>query len=219
MYEHAPTIRRFLHGRVDRSLLEDATQETFVRAWSRRDTLSDENKLVPWLLGIARLVSCEHARARRRFLERFDTVETEIEDETANPEATVMGRETEEAVADALRTLDEPRRRALMMRVNGGRSYDEIAKSMGWSLAKVKNEIHRGRRQLRALLAVSLSLVALVIVIGRPVAPDSEALEKYAGHEEAWCVGTIAERSVPAAELACVEVEPTPPFEEGPLCR
>lgn len=213
MYEHAATVRRFLHSRVDRAHLDDATQETFLRALSRRDTLKEEEKLVPWLLGIARLVSCEHARARRRILERIDARDVELEDEAANPEAAVLGREAEAAVAVALGTLDEPRRRALLMRVSGDVSYDQIARAMGWSVAKVKNEIHRGRRQLRALLAVSLSLLVLVLLVGRPVRPSAPSLPDARIVAEAWCVGPGPE------QLACIEPDPAPATHEGPLCR
>ncbi|HUJ27680.1 MAG TPA: sigma factor-like helix-turn-helix DNA-binding protein, partial [Myxococcales bacterium] len=53
----------------------------------------------------------------------------------------------------ALGGLPEDRRAALLMRLDHGLGYDEIADAMGWNLQKVKNEIHRARLQLRAQLA------------------------------------------------------------------
>jgi len=53
----------------------------------------------------------------------------------------------------ALADLDHERRSALLMRIDHGLGYGEIAEAMGWSLQKVKNEIHRARLQLRARLA------------------------------------------------------------------
>ena len=44
-------------------------------------------------------------------------------------------------------------RAALVLRIDHGLAYEEIASLMGWSLQKVKNEIHRARLQLRASLA------------------------------------------------------------------
>jgi hypothetical protein len=51
--------------------------------------------------------------------------------------------------------LGVERRNALLLRVDEELGYDEIAARMGWSLAKVKNEIHRARVDLRALVAAS----------------------------------------------------------------
>ncbi|HYH98469.1 sigma factor-like helix-turn-helix DNA-binding protein, partial [Hyalangium sp.] len=47
----------------------------------------------------------------------------------------------------------EERRSALLLRIDHGLPYEEIAQVMGWSLPKVKNEIHRARLQLRERLA------------------------------------------------------------------
>jgi RNA polymerase sigma-70 factor, ECF subfamily len=53
----------------------------------------------------------------------------------------------------AIADLTEERRAALLMRIDHGLGYSEIASAMGWSLQKVKNEIHRARLQLRRSLA------------------------------------------------------------------
>jgi RNA polymerase sigma-70 factor (ECF subfamily) len=42
------------------------------------------------------------------------------------------------------------------MRIDHDLGYGEIAEAMGWTLQKVKNEIHRARLQLRARLATYL---------------------------------------------------------------
>src|SRR5689334_1373353 len=65
--EHAPAILRFLTDLLgDHAAGADATQETFVRAFRRLDTLRDADRIAPWLFGIARKVSLEQRRARRR---------------------------------------------------------------------------------------------------------------------------------------------------------
>ena len=45
------------------------------------------------------------------------------------------------------------RRAALLMRIDHGLPYEQIAEAMGWNLQKVKNEIHRARLQLRERLS------------------------------------------------------------------
>jgi RNA polymerase sigma-70 factor (ECF subfamily) len=50
------------------------------------------------------------------------------------------------------------RRKALLLRVQDERDYPEIARCFGWSRAKVKNELHRARLQLRRSLHCAQSI-------------------------------------------------------------
>jgi RNA polymerase sigma-70 factor (ECF subfamily) len=158
IYErHAPAVYRFLVNLLgDRSAADEATQETFVRAHTRLTTLRDEDRLASWLLGIARLVFLEARRGRGIHLD-VDGEESEGLVEavlpTPTPEDLLLDRETEALLAEALGHLREERRSALMLRIDHGLPYEEIAQVMGWSLPKVKNEIHRARLQLRERLA------------------------------------------------------------------
>src|SRR5690348_14951871 len=64
---HARAIQRFLCDLLgDTAAAANATQETFVRAMHRLHTLETPERPAPWLFGIARHVSLEHRRARRR---------------------------------------------------------------------------------------------------------------------------------------------------------
>lgn len=145
----APRVGRFLADLLgDRAAAADATQETFVRAFRRIDTLRDESRLLPWLFGIARHVYLEHRKARRREVAPADDPRVD----GVTPEAVLLGREAADVVARALASLSDDRRAALLLRLDHHLAYDDIAELMGWSLAKVKIEIFRGREALRAEL-------------------------------------------------------------------
>ena len=116
----------------------------------RLHSLRDDDKLGPWLFGIARHVFHETLRARRVKLVAAPP-ENEI-DQRPTPEGALMGREADEKLAEALAHLSEERRAALLLRIDHGLDYDEIRNVMGWTLAKVKNEIHRARLELRSRL-------------------------------------------------------------------
>lgn len=150
----APGVRRFLGDLLrDDSAADEATQETFVRAHQRLKTLSEPGKLQSWLVGIARMVFMEHLRRKRRdgpSLPEHEPVEV---DRAPSPEAALLSGEADRMLDGALEALSTDRRAALLMRIDHGLGYDEIAAAMGWPLQKVKNEIHRARLQLRERLA------------------------------------------------------------------
>lgn len=150
---HAPSVRRFLRDLLgDDTAADEATQETFVRAHGRLGGLRESEKLLPWLFGIARNVCFEQLRARRNQKLREDGEADEQADEAPSPELALLGQEADSKLAEALAILTETRRTALLLRIDHGLPYEDIAEIMDWPLAKVKNEIHRARLQLRAHL-------------------------------------------------------------------
>lgn len=161
---HQGEVRGFLRRRLGSATLADeATQETFVRAYVRQDTLRDPHKMGAWLLGIARRVSAEARRGHR--LVPVAELPDDALGVAPSPETEYLERETCGAVARAVDALGPERREALRLRVEDELAYDDIADRLGWTLAKVKNEIHRARRQLERALAAAVAIVALATTI------------------------------------------------------
>ena len=156
----APGVRRFLGDLLrDDAAADEGTQETFVRAHQRLSTLSEAVKLQGWLLGIARRVFLEQLRRKRRDGPQLEDEPLQV-DRGPTPEAALLTGEADRVLAAALSELHDERRAALLMRIDHDLGYGEIALAMGWTLQKVKNEIHRARLQLRARLATYLEGVA-----------------------------------------------------------
>jgi RNA polymerase sigma-70 factor (ECF subfamily) len=155
--QHSPAVWRFLRDLSrDESAADEATQETFVRAHSRLGTLRDETRLGSWLLGIARHVHLESRRGRPTHLDITDEESAPLLEAalpSPTPEDLLLDRELEGLLTQALGELGEDRRAALLLRIDHGLAYEDIAQVLGWSLPKVKNELHRARLRLRERLA------------------------------------------------------------------
>jgi len=162
---YGTSVRRYVHDLLrDASLADEATQEVFVRAHARLDKLAKRDRVLPFLFGIARNVHLEKRRALKK-ARKHDSLSPADRDEDGgggppalvangpSPEDSLLGNEADQVLGKALAGLREDRRAALLLRIDHGLGYPEIAETMGWSLAKVKNEIHRARLQLREALA------------------------------------------------------------------
>jgi RNA polymerase sigma-70 factor (ECF subfamily) len=150
----APGVRRFLGDLLrDDAAADEATQETFVRAYRHLADLREAERLASWLFGIARHVAHEQLRVRRRRERGAEEALADLPDRAPGPEGLLLGAESEQLLADALGRLSEDRRAALVLRLDHGLGYEAIAAALSWSLPKVKNEIHRARLELRARLA------------------------------------------------------------------
>ncbi|GAC1352039.1 MAG: hypothetical protein NVS3B20_10650 [Polyangiales bacterium] len=154
-------MHRFLRDVLrDEALAADGTQETFVRAFRGVDETPVGTRLHAWVFGIARNVSLELRRARLRTRRVIsddkgqDPIDAHENPPTVgSPESALLDQEALQVVSRAFDRLPEDRRAVLVLRLDHGMSYEAIAEVMGWSLAKVKVEIFRGREVLRATLS------------------------------------------------------------------
>lgn len=158
---HEGVVRGFLRRRLGNpALADEATQETFVRAYAKQETLRDPAKMGSWLLGIARRVSAEARRGHHRSIPVAEVADDAL-GLAPSPETELLDRESCGALARAVGELRADRREALLLRVDDELGYDDIASRLGWTLAKVKNEIHRARREIERAIAAGLAIVAL----------------------------------------------------------
>jgi RNA polymerase sigma-70 factor, ECF subfamily len=137
----------------DRHTAEDLAQETFVRAFRGLGTLRDESKLSTWLFSIAKNVARESLRERRRggvSVELDDEeVVFELHDNAPTPAGRLLDKELNGVIRKALMRLDEDKRLVFTLKVLQHRSYEEIAEITGFSVGKLKTDLHRARAEMR----------------------------------------------------------------------
>ena len=136
----------------DRGLAEELTQETFVRAYRAMRTMRKDTKLSTWLFGIARNVARESIRARVRANRQVDLTDKSVMDLSDNKPVPVDGllsKELNELIRRSLAALDEDKRLVFTLKVLHQCSYEEIAAITGFSIAKLKTDLHRARAEMR----------------------------------------------------------------------
>lgn len=144
---------------------EDISQEVFLKAYEHFDTIKGSPTAGGWLKTVATNLSLNHLsryRKRWRFFSEFrrdDAGESdEPEVEFAAPDTFFAGVDATErrALVDrALDQLPEHQRVPLVLYHFEDLPYDEIAKKLRVSLAKVKTDILRARAALAKILARS----------------------------------------------------------------
>ncbi|MDT5157693.1 MAG: hypothetical protein QOH51_2050 [Acidobacteriota bacterium] len=136
----------------DRTLAEDLAQETFVRAFRGLGTLREETKLSTWLFAIAKNVAREQLRSRRRQegnVEIDGEPAFELHDHARTPSGALLDKELSGVIQDALMKLDEDKRTVFTLKVLQQHSYEEIAEITGFSVGKLKTDLHRARAEMR----------------------------------------------------------------------
>jgi RNA polymerase sigma-70 factor (ECF subfamily) len=152
---YAKPILGFIYEMVgERDLAEELTQETFVRAFNHLGKLRDDSKFATWLFGISKNVARESLRSRVREIPCDNEANSALENriELSSPSDQLFGKELNTAVRRALSALDHDRRLVFVLKVYQQWRYDEIAEITGFSVAKVKTDLHRARMELRRRL-------------------------------------------------------------------
>lgn len=146
---------------------EDVAQTVFLKAFEQFDTLDANPAAGGWLRTVARNTCLNHlSRYRSRWRLFSELGRPESDDESGYEEtleaADSQVRELERAddrerLEQALQTLPAHQRVPLVLYHFEDASYEEIARALRISLAKVKSDMHRGRAALRKLLDTQTS--------------------------------------------------------------
>jgi RNA polymerase sigma-70 factor, ECF subfamily len=147
-------VFQFIYQLVSqRDLADELTQETFVRAYRNLNQLRNDSRFSTWLFGIGHNVVREFLRSRQRQIEGLSEETVQSEDtRSISPVQGVLEKELNLAIEKALQELDEERRAIFVLKVFQQRSYQEIVEITGFSVAKIKTELHRARLKLRQRL-------------------------------------------------------------------
>jgi RNA polymerase sigma-70 factor (ECF subfamily) len=139
---------------------EDATQESFIRAYTRLHTYDPARKFSSWLLAIASHYCIDQLRKRRIQTLPLDDLPPRIElsmPATTLPEQVVVRRQNESAVQALLSVLAPAYRTPLILRYWYDMSYREIAETMDLNEGTVKTRLYRARNKLARHLSSTAS--------------------------------------------------------------
>lgn len=157
---YARPVLGFIHNLVGRAdIAEELTQETFVRAFRGLSEFRERATFSTWLFGIARNVTREWTRTREASGQTTNSDELINHDAgKGTPVEDLLDKELNLAMVQALKRLDEDKRTVFALKVFQQLSYQEIVQITGFSLAKVKIELHRARAEMRQHLRVYLEM-------------------------------------------------------------
>ena len=152
--QYVDMVYRFIYFRVnDRSLAEDFTSETFLRALRRIGTISYQGRDIgAWFITIARNIILDHLKSARARLEVTTGDTIEGNDRAPSPETAVIEALTSETLMAAVSRLGDEQRECVMLRFIQGLSVSETAAVMGKNDGAIKALQHRAVRKLSDLL-------------------------------------------------------------------
>ena len=142
-------VARYLKSAAD---VEDAVQETFIRAYRGLAAFRGDSAFYSWLYRIAANVAIRHLERQPQHIllgddapeERVDAFEPGISD-SEQPERTLIAAQIADTVQRALAKLQPDLAEALLLYEVEGKPYAEIATMLGIPIGTVRTRIFRAR--------------------------------------------------------------------------
>ena len=141
---------------------KEVTQDAFLRAFDRLETLSDPNRFASWFFRI--LSNGALNRRRSRALRKTSSLDIDYSDDAGGPRvlpdprmATPLeqtsGRDLESRIQSAIEELPEMQRRALVLFSIEKLPQKQVAEILSCSVEAVKWHVFTARKKLRETLA------------------------------------------------------------------
>jgi RNA polymerase sigma-70 factor (ECF subfamily) len=137
---------------ADRSLSEEATQQTFLNAWRASTRIDPSRELGPWLATIARRAAIDlHRRETKRSATPLDAVTPE-DHALASMPATMETANDIWEVRRAVSALPIEDQQVVRLQHFGGLTHAQIAEHVGVPVGTVKSRSFRAHRRLATAL-------------------------------------------------------------------
>ncbi len=133
---------------------EDATQETFLRAYTHLHQYDSNRRFLNWILTIASHLCIDRLRKKKLHTLPIDAVPApeQVHTNGVSPEHIAVAREQADEIQGWLAQLPADYRTAIILLYWYGFSYEEIAQILHVSVPAVKSRLHRARKKLASLI-------------------------------------------------------------------
>jgi RNA polymerase sigma factor (sigma-70 family) len=150
--EFFPRLRSFFRSSgFEPADAEDLSQSTLWIVYKSRGQLREGDSFAAWVYSIARNAARDEWRRRGRRAEAEPAEET-LPDDAPSAETVAAEKEDLSRTVQAMGKLPARMRACLLLHVQQGLSYGEVARRLSLSLPTVKVQIWNARRRLRSLL-------------------------------------------------------------------
>lgn len=151
----APIYNYVLRMVGDADRAADITQDTFIKAYRKLDSLTDASSTRSWLYRIATNTAIDEMRRRRLVSPMGADEERHFQrpDHAPGPEAQVMAGTLDERLQRALLRLRPNHRQCLLLSDLEDMSAQQIGEVMGLSYGAVRTLLCRARGEMRRALA------------------------------------------------------------------
>lgn len=156
LYRHyrAPALKFCIALLKDQEEAENMVHDVFIKIWEKRTLINPELNFNSYLFTCLRNMAFDYLKQveknqlmRQRYLDRMEQMQADEVEERENQFRVLH---------TAIGSLSEKRKQILLLNVEGGKSYQEIAELLRISKNTVKNQLVKAKQLLREKIDFAL---------------------------------------------------------------
>lgn len=152
---HYADVFRFIKTMIkDDAIAEDLAQETWIKIWKSLRTFDVSKKFITWSFQIAKNTVIDFTR-KHKIVTVSDLSDSDIDvtDDAPLPEYVLASEEVAGEIRDAIADLGGLYAPIILMHLEQGLTFAEIAEVLGESVDTVKSRYRRGLLKIKPLFA------------------------------------------------------------------
>lgn len=136
----------------DEQITQDATQDSFIKAWVKLPGYQSRTPFRHWVYRIAVNTALDTLREKPQENIESSAIVSLLSEVDQGPEEAYLEKEQADLVQGAVNDLPEAARTVLVLREYGEMSYDEIAAVLEIPVGTVMSRLNYARNRLREML-------------------------------------------------------------------
>lgn len=158
---HVKAFRFFFKSTRDHETSRELTQQTFIKLWRSRHTLSEAFSLDTQLYTIAGTILIDHIRKESARKKLFAVLRKEASPEKNHSAAfPAASFEKSDYLSTVVERLPPVRKKVIILKTQRGFSNEEIARELSISVKTVEIHVTKAIRQIRSFGTLILILLA-----------------------------------------------------------
>lgn len=142
-------FRLALRITLSREEAEDVTQDTLLRVWEQRDSLTDIRSLEAYVLTIGHRLAIDRTRRAETANLSIEDAQVDAPDSSPDAQEQLERQESLQRIHEIFNSLPPPQRTVIQLRDIEGKSYRDIADITGLTEDNVKVTLYRARQAVK----------------------------------------------------------------------
>ncbi len=135
---------------------EEILQDLMVKIWKKKDQFVTIENKEAWCMTVVRNLAYDKLRKRKQRTQDIEE-QYDLRDKAVAPDVALEQKDALRKVKEVIAQLPKDLRTVIQLRDIEQYSYQEIADITGWTLGKVKINLHRARKTLQhSLMKIEL---------------------------------------------------------------
>ena len=164
-----PVYKRILFIVKEEEIAEELSQDLFIKVWQKRKEIDPEKSFKSFLYTIAHNLVYDYLRKVARDKQLLNRLMANAVDYYMHTEEAFQAKETQKVLTEAIEKLPPQGKQVFTLCKLEGKSYEEVSRLMGITVATVNSHMVKSSRFVREYLYRNMGMDILILAVATSI--------------------------------------------------